>query len=524
MGLAASQARFLAITARKADCEFRSMQIAQDKLSVTRKLSDVTQQYQNALNQKKLVWDYDGTGQNAYNLSYGVLMNPTALNGYTPYLITDRTGAVVLNGPLASAAAVISPDGTPTSSTESGYNSFIQKLASVGVITSATSNNILAGNGTIEYNPNAGYGATPMSKDPSIANNLAAFIYKTSRADYKLNQPTSSFTSSRQDDKACMTSNGSDMSTDEISKLTIGDILSNNVILSFQCSNNDNPDQMITDFINNYLTAEGGYWTQIYNELEAMLGVDVYAKNALSTAKTMIESTFINKDMVRQTKAGAKTATAVTKSREEANTYNQICYSKGTHDKAGSFISINLTNLVSSFLTYFEMCYNGFNTNYTVQTNVADSYYVTDDPNYHFVTSNDDCPSDDLILADYYMQLYNNICHNGWTTNSDIDDENYLENALKNGTYFITSLNDDGYFYQGRYNEVDCVVEVEDSDAIAAAEAEFNAEKTKLTYKEEKLDLEMKNLDTEISSLTTEYDAVKSLISKNVEKVFAMFQ
>ena len=46
MGLAASQARFLAITSRKAYCEFQSMQIAQDKLSVTRELSDISADYE----------------------------------------------------------------------------------------------------------------------------------------------------------------------------------------------------------------------------------------------------------------------------------------------------------------------------------------------------------------------------------------------------------------------------------------------------------------------------------------------
>ena len=56
MGLAASQARFLAITARKADCEFRSMAIAQEKLSITRELSELSDQYQRALDATKLVW------------------------------------------------------------------------------------------------------------------------------------------------------------------------------------------------------------------------------------------------------------------------------------------------------------------------------------------------------------------------------------------------------------------------------------------------------------------------------------
>ena len=43
MGMAASQARFLAITARKMNCEFESMQIAQQKLSVTREQQKAAQ-------------------------------------------------------------------------------------------------------------------------------------------------------------------------------------------------------------------------------------------------------------------------------------------------------------------------------------------------------------------------------------------------------------------------------------------------------------------------------------------------
>ena len=94
---------------------------------------------------------------------------------------------------------------------------------------------------------------------------------------------------------------------------------------------------------------------------------------------------------------------------------------------------------------------------------------------------------------------------------------------MKNGTYFISTIGDDGYFYQGRYTENDCVIEVKDEDAIAIAELDYELQKSKLEYKEEKLDLEMKNLDTEISSLSSEYESVKNLISKNVEKIFSQF-
>ena len=57
MGLAASQARFLAITARKNNCELQSKQIAQEKLSITREQQEAAQEYQNSLSATKLVWD-----------------------------------------------------------------------------------------------------------------------------------------------------------------------------------------------------------------------------------------------------------------------------------------------------------------------------------------------------------------------------------------------------------------------------------------------------------------------------------
>ena len=185
--------------------------------------------------------------------------------------------------------------------------------------------------------------------------------------------------------------------------------------------------------------------------------------------------------------------------------------------------------MLAAYLTYFEMALNGYNSDFYVGDTATNSKYVTDDPFYYYLLKQDEnAPDPDdrttVMKADFYVQLYNNICINGWTRNDGVEDEKYLDNALKNGTYFITSLNNDGYFYQGRYNESDCIVEITDTDAIAQAEAEFNTAKVKLTYKEDQIDLNMKNLDTEISSLTTEYDSVKNLISKNVEKVFSMFQ
>ena len=114
MGLAASQARFLAITARKMNCEFQSMQIAQEKLSVTRDLQKAAQNYQTALDATKLVWDCD---EDVYDLSYGVMMTPSVLNDFNPYLVTDTRGRIVLSDNMFLAAVnagIIDANGDPT--------------------------------------------------------------------------------------------------------------------------------------------------------------------------------------------------------------------------------------------------------------------------------------------------------------------------------------------------------------------------------------------------------------------------
>ena len=102
MGLAASQARFLAITSRKLNCEFQSMQIAQEKLSITRDQQKAAEEYQNSLNATKLVWDT--VDDDVYDLSYDIMMKPSALNEYDPYLITDSQGKIVLSESMFQAA------------------------------------------------------------------------------------------------------------------------------------------------------------------------------------------------------------------------------------------------------------------------------------------------------------------------------------------------------------------------------------------------------------------------------------
>ena len=80
MGLAAGQARLLTITGRKSDCEFESMRLSHQKIALSREMAYLSNEYQNSLDQSKLIYDYYGTGDTSTPLSYGILMTPSTLN------------------------------------------------------------------------------------------------------------------------------------------------------------------------------------------------------------------------------------------------------------------------------------------------------------------------------------------------------------------------------------------------------------------------------------------------------------
>jgi hypothetical protein len=131
--------------------------------------------------------------------------------------------------------------------------------------------------------------------------------------------------------------------------------------------------------------------------------------------------------------------------------------------------------------------------------------------------------SDQALYSGFYDALFNRICVSGWTENENIESVEYMQELMKSGAVYISSINNDGNYYQSGYSTDTYIAEVADLEGVAQAEAKYNAAKAKIENKENTIDMKMKNLDTEISSLTTEYDAVKGIISKTVEKSFKRY-
>lgn len=680
MGLAASQARFLCITARKADCEYKSTDLAQQKLEITNQLSDISNEYSNAMNSTKLIWDNENVA-NPAAVDYALLMTHSAANDYNPYMLTTASGAIVLNSTYAAAAKAAGISKSGGLGSQASRDKFISALAYQGIITEETAKSIVndyysvdeaateeagqivfsksdyMGGSGIPWNSIAGMGDEPKEKYAADDFTLSEMCYsdigttlvdwaqaiagdgQVTKLEYetqleKYNELISSarqknFTSevigqlnidyenyrnqtspdetqlenyktmvllaqnynnvkdgyivdssdnpimyngnkvtqdeawqlivgqleadknayqtaygdasgkqvslddadsagnkfntssnNINDGKLSVASNGIIQTGDELSEITISDILVGNItVISGSGKYGDAEDfgddiVKIFDQIVAVLGYEGG--TTVTG---VGLNVDEESANALSFAYKMVTKTFLRNNTANTGSNANATSMIDNAAFNNAEEYNRI----GTN---GTHFAVSLSNMLSAFLTYYDNGLMGADSNYVVGATVETSSYVTEDANYVYLGNlNEETYEMKEKVADFYDILYNNIIENGWREDVAIDDSEYLEQCIKNGTYSMTSLNMlDGYYYQTRYNETGYFVEVSDTDAIARAEAEFNAKKAELTYKEDKIDLKTKQLDAEISSLSTEYETVKSLISRNVEKTFTMFQ
>lgn len=620
MGLATSQARFLCITARKADCEYKSTELAQQKLEITNQLSDISANYANAMNSTKLVWKNDLV-ENDYGLTYNLLMTPSAANDYNPYMVTTSSGAIVLNSEYAAAAKAAGISKAGGIASADGRDKFIAALVPNGIVTQDTANSIMttdyvatkmddgtlkldkantsATTGNVGWNSGAGMGSTPLDKNSVDGLDISALItsdligkqlvdwaqlittsseqitsakydstikdydvqikkaatalqyaeantedytakesalnaLKDAKADFVAKYPKDKIVdvdrnsfqmdnNSVHDTGFTVVSNGTiTYDEDTIKKMTIGDLLSSNIVLMTQNQSADKMSKYATELMESIASIFG------YRNSGHGLNMDSKSNEALEFAMTMVKNINLKaSNAITQGTSVDDKAMTNNSAYVNANDYNRI----GTSGKyvfpkgPVSYQAVSVSNLLSSFLTYYDNYMNGNSSAYVVGKRVDTSAFVTDDRNYrYFAEAEGTATSQKEKLADFYDQLYNNLCEKGWREDASVQDNEYLENALKTGRYAMSSLHEDGYFYQTRYNETGYIVEETDSDAIARAEAEFTQKKAELTYKEDAIDMKSKKLDAEISSLSTEYDTVKQLISKSIEKTFQMFQ
>ncbi len=583
MGLAAGQARLLTITARKSDCEYESMRLSHQKIALSRELSDLSNEYQNSLNQTKLIYDYYGTGDTSTPLSYGLLMSPSTLNDYLPITITDSLGRVTLNSKYAAAAraAGIPQEGLGSLPSEAMRNAFVQGLYTSGILTKNTAETILG----LPYNQQAGFGGGTTTAVTTTSGNIDKLIESLEENGTEFT--TSKLVSSQQiqgakdDMNNCIIrtkvidSSGTATDTDS-ADLTLAKLLSdeNQYNLDYYGSvRSEQSPVTATAMMQEYLTNPGGFVDWLYDEFSAVLNLgDGYTGKALEYALEETNNLINGPDTEEYQKWHDEWLNATGNSDWDESTewgngnvngfldpvgtqissgvenydpnvvingknYVGFVYAasnKGSDDDGNDHCTggINLNNIAKAFLTYFVKYMDGVSNTaadgkekyYVTAGSLEENRLATNDYLFEYtIKTGSEVSSDDLGQATFYDALFNQICTNGWTENDNIEDNEYLQEMLQSGMMYISKMKDDGYYYQANYATDSYIKEISDDTAIAQAEAKYTTEKAKLNAKEETLDLKMKNLDTEISSLSTEYDTVKNTISKNIEKSFKRY-
>ena len=567
MGLAAGQARLLSITARKSDCEFQSMRLSHQKIAMARELADLSNEYQNSLTQTKLIYDYYGTGDTSTPLTYGLMMQPSALNDYMPITLTSTDGRVVLNSRLAQAAkdAGIPQEGLGTLPSEELRNRFIFGLEGTGVI-----NSDLAGRITeLPYAQGAGFGGgatVAVNYKEGNFDELVKYLNESSAIvnieiskEDLLNGKGGALEENSPEFKLFYTNKGT---TDDSQKIVsaedgntitsfnFGDLLSGKSQAELYIYTNKTGDKKngpageligrAQDLLSNVLDQADSYLTQVLD-----LG-DGYSSAALDYARDEIIKLYSseNDNTSDHSSHPLKKGSTLTTWVDYPDDYKMVnmsnnyvgWISSGKHQ--GWFgnnrgkACININNLLNAYLTYFADFMNGLSATDSEGKEVFDakkglmtnSFLAKDNTEFLYkMKTGTELSSDDLGQATFYDALFNQICAHGWIENNEVNDKEYLKHLLESGKAFISRVNEDNYYYQTNYGTDNYIKEIPDETLIAYAEAKYSTEKAKLNSKEETIDLKMKNLDTEISSLTTEYDTVKNTISKNIEKSFKRF-
>ena len=130
-------------------------------------------------------------------------------------------------------------------------------------------------------------------------------------------------------------------------------------------------------------------------------------------------------------------------------------------------------------------------------------------------------------LVDFYYPIFQAAAANGWTTEYNKEmaaNEDYVSDAIVSGTFQLATVNDEGNYDPDTsltYFITSGLVESRtDSGVREEITAWYNAEKERISEKENWLDIENQDLSTELESINTEIQSIQSLIDDAISSVF----
>lgn len=128
--------------------------------------------------------------------------------------------------------------------------------------------------------------------------------------------------------------------------------------------------------------------------------------------------------------------------------------------------------------------------------------------------------------AEWYTNLFNRMNEGGYQALETglAHSAEWIKFALESGLVSMEQVDVKKQWVSTMYSNCSNITESQVDVDITVAEAEYNKTMNEIEAKDKRYDIELKNIDTEHQSLQTEYDTIKSVINKNVERNFKMFQ
>jgi len=496
MGLAASQGRLLSITARMSDVEFSSQQLQQQKIRLSMSTEELSRQYTNALNQKKMVGTTFTNGTaGSTDLTYNLLTGPDSpLAG--DYCLTDANNQVLVTTDMKSKYIAAGGDINKFLASNGVTAGYVPASADYKPAVPASADYKPAVPASADYKP-----AVPASADykPAVP---ASADYKPASADYKAAVPATD----------CPV--GVSGSTLASLKSLWGDG-SKFSISSFSNSYTSNSEQLsryALVFGSDGKSGIYGILKQSSADIQAKLAdasLDEATKTRLNAEKASFDKQIGIMDNSGWNATGAFLAAGGYMANRLINGYDNNSQTVTNPDNVSSLVK----NIISTYTSQAGSPQIG-----NPQVGTPGTPQVG--------TPAQGTPGVAAVgNSTYYTNMFNRMTQ-GYTTIDPANQKSvaWLDSQLKNGGVFLEKFDATSQkFVDTDTTSSSEISEQADNSNTAVVEAKYDADMQAIQTKDKRLDMNIKQLDTEHSALQTEVDSVKKVIEKNIESSFKSF-
>lgn len=511
MGMAASQARLLSMTARISNNEFEQQAVAHSKQRLAENSSRINDEYLDALNQTKyqVLTGYNGTEACYADVTYKQLTDCNSVASGKQYLVKDNSGKVLVAENIAAAFEAGNGD----------FNIFLKQLgltqSDIDVTKYANAENSIH-DAWDKYLNSVGKSIYDMNGNTEE--------HPEYKGEHILGFGFASFSNSSLDGYATYNSayaTSEDTTSRNLFKDSNGYYFNRYTVEARQYENEDN--ELVTGVFYQTAEQEG---TDNYTQL-----LDVTYNSATN------KYTYTNN-------AGELVETDVLYASERPDGSADLSENQKNY----------LTKVGSGYVSESGFTYNvkdeakALNYEGTTQAQRELYDYAVAITEAYYNNSNSHTSSElkyDAQKVSYYKNIFNEMRTCGYTTlaesfsdklsqteksetmsseNKVFQDAEWMVKQLKAGKLVISYYSvAEKSFIGTSLDDDESITEKEDKAKINIAQQEYTSAMDRIERQDKQFDMQLNKLESEHTALQTEYEQVQKIISKNVEKSFNIF-